>query len=145
MQGIKIDFITNTIIITKGFYEEAQNIGTEEYTALKLAQMENPNMRIAFKSTKAGKSKNVNKGLTYRYMRRFISVLDEENLDTFERVILHYEKTITDNVIVYQHVRDWFLKNYPNHKELIVSSAPQRKEVKNADTEKVLAASRNAA
>lgn len=125
MQGMRVDFIKNTIIVTKAFYEAAQEWGTEEYTALTLAQAENPKMRVAFRSVNSAKRRGENKGLTYRYMRKFISVLDNANLRTFEETILYYEGLGWDNVVVYQHVKDWFLDNYPNHKELIVNAAPK--------------------
>ena len=60
-------------------------------------------------------------------MRKFISIMDNENLDTFERVILHFEGVYTENGEVYAAVRDWFLENYPHHKEMIVAAVPTRK------------------
>ena len=38
MQGIKVDFITNTIIITKEFAELASDHTTEEYVTLNLVK-----------------------------------------------------------------------------------------------------------
>lgn len=143
---MRVDFMTNTIIVTKEFYRAAQEWGTEEYTALNLAQTENPQMRVAFRSVKAAKRTNENKGLTYRYMRKFISVMDNENLRTFEETILHYESFGYENGKVYQYVKDWFLDNYPNHKELIVSAAPQRvSKSASAAAGKFVAAGNNAA
>ena len=34
MKNIKVDFMTNTIITTKGFYEAAMQYGSEEYKML---------------------------------------------------------------------------------------------------------------
>ena len=70
MQKIKIDFITNTIIVSRSFYEAAKEFGSEECQQMTNAMSAYPNMTIAIQSYK--RSKNENKGLSYKYMRRFI-------------------------------------------------------------------------
>lgn len=124
MNGMKIDFIKNTITITKAFRDAAYDMDSEEYAALSLVQLDHPNMKIVLRSSRTG-SKNENKGLTYRYMRKFISIMNPENLTTFEKTILHYEGLYMENATVYQYVKDWFLENYPNHKQLVVNAAPK--------------------
>ena len=86
-----------------------------------------PNMKVSVRESSRKNTPNKFKGLTYRYMRKFISVMDSENLDVFERVILHFESIYMENGEVYAAVRDWFLENYPNHKEMIVAAVPTRK------------------
>lgn len=127
MQGMKIDFITNSIIITKSFAEAAADINSEEYTSLQLAKMDNPTMRVVLRSTRATGHGNDYKGLTYKYMRKFISVMDSENLINFEKTILHYESYGYENGTVYKCVRDWFLKYYPDHRKMIAAAAPAPK------------------
>lgn len=127
MQGMKIDFITNTITITKAFREAANEYGTEEYIALHSVMSENPNMKVVAKSVRSSqKRRNENKGLTYKYMRKFISIMDSDNLLTFEKTIEHYEDFCSESAEVYQNVKDWFLENYPYHKDMVVDAAPQR-------------------
>ena len=89
MNGMKIDFITNTI--TKAFREAASNLNTEEYIALSKVQKDNPQMKVVLRITKATGSKSDYKGLTYKYMRKFITVMDSDNLFNFENTKLHYE------------------------------------------------------
>lgn len=125
MNGMKIDFVSNTITITKAFREAANEFGSEEYVALSLVQQEHPNMKIVLRSVRTGNRKSEYKGLTYRYMRKFISIMDKDNLSVFEKMILYYEDAYMENATVYQHVRDWFLKNYPNHKSLLIEAAPK--------------------
>lgn len=124
MQRIKIDFITNTIIVSRSFYEAAKEFGSEECQQMTNAKAAYPNMTIAIQSGK--RTKNENKGLTYKYMRRFISIMDEENLSIFNRQQLYYESLYSSNAEVYHHVKDWFLATYPHHKEMVVEAAPQR-------------------
>ena len=124
MKKIKIDFITNTIVVTRGFYEAATVYGTEEYAELQNVKAANPDMTISIRTVNRSHKSNCNKGLTYRYMRKFISIMDSENLSTFENTILYYEGLYMENAIVYQEVKNWFLATYPYHREMIVSHAP---------------------
>lgn len=130
MKGIQIDFVNNTIIITKKFYTEAMEYGTEEYKALKEIQAENPQMKITIKQANRANRRNAYKGLTYRYMRKFISTMDPASLNTFDEVQLYYEGLYSDSLSVYNGVREWFIDNYPDHKEMIVESVPQRPALK---------------
>lgn len=128
MKNIKVDFITNTITITKKFYEDSKEYGTEAYRTLKAVREENPQMEVVISSTNR---KSSLKGIDYRYMRRFVSVMDRENLSVFESVIAHFEDLYGNNSTkVFNEVRSWFLDNYPDHKEMVVESAPQRKSVR---------------
>ena len=87
--NVKIDYSANTVVVTKSFLEEAEIYGTEEYGLLKRIQTDYPDIRVVTRSIRTGNRKSDTKGLTYKYMRKFISVMDSENLLTFEKVILH--------------------------------------------------------
>lgn len=130
MQGIKVDFITNTIIITKEFAALASDPTSEEYVTLNLLREENPKMKIATRSRKkSSKERNPNKGLTYKFMRRFISVMDEKNLSEFSRIQAYFEGFDMESTEVYQNVKDWFVKQYPDYKRLLVAGATECKVV----------------
>ena len=123
--NVRFDFITNTIIINKGYYTEACKLGTDEHNEFIQLQKDYPNMRIALRKSRPSSRKSDTKGLTYKYMRRFVAIMDPKNLQTFDKVQLHYELYETDNIVIYHHVKDWFLKTYPNHKDMIVNAEPQ--------------------
>jgi len=125
MNGMKVDFITKTITITKAFRDAAYDVTSEEYAELSRVQQAHPDMNIVLRSVRKGNRANENKGLTYRYMRKFIALMDTENLTTFEQTILYYESMYMENATVYQYVKDWFLDNYPDHKKLIIKAAPK--------------------
>ncbi|MBP3620099.1 MAG: hypothetical protein J6J24_05540 [Clostridia bacterium] len=93
---------------------------------LNAVKKDNPQMRVVLRSTKAAGRTNDNKGLTYNYMRKFISVMDCENLITFDKTILHYESYGYESGTIYKYMKEWFLENYPNHKEMIAAAAPKR-------------------
>ena len=83
-------------------------------------------MKISVRESSRKNTPNKFKGLTYRYMRKFISVMDCENLITFDKTILHYESYGYESGTIYKYMKEWFLENYPNHKEMIAAAAPKR-------------------
>lgn len=125
MNNITFDVITNTITISKGFYEASKEFGSEEQKRLAGIRKEYPDMTIAVKSTRTGYRKSDYKGLTYDYMRRFIRIMDMDNIVTFEKVIAHYESFGFESGKLYQCVKEWFLQTYPHHKEMIVDTTPK--------------------
>ena len=124
--NVRFDFITNTITVNKGYYKEACKPGTKENIEFLQLQRDYPNMRIDLRSVRSGSRTSDTKGITYKYMRRFIAVMDEENLITFEKTISHFEKHSENKTKVFHQVREWFLDNYPYHAEMIVDTAPKR-------------------
>lgn len=124
VQNIRIDFLTNTIIVTKSFLEAASKVGTEEYLELNMARKENPKMRVTIKERRGAGRKCPTKGLTYDYMRKFLYVMDRNELPTMQGIIKHYEDMCFDNGAVYAKVKEWFLEKYPRHKEMIIETAP---------------------
>ena len=126
MRDIKIDYVTNTITVTKVFLEAASTPYSEESITLHSLQQDFPNMRIVTRNLPRRNISNQYKGLTYKYMRKFISIMDEKNLPVFNRIQLYYEGLYEDSATIYSNVRDWFLKNYPLHKEMIESKEPTR-------------------
>ena len=126
-RNIRLDFITNTITVSKGFYDEACKYGTDENAELRKVTEDYPNMRVAVQSMRSGSRQQDSKGLTYKYMRKFIAIMDRDNLHVFEQTMLYYEMLYEESSQVYQHVKGWVLENYPRHKEMIIESEPQRR------------------
>lgn len=127
MRDYTVDFATKRIICTKGFYEAACNPETEEHEEMLRIMERYPAMQIIPRATMRKSKPNAYKGLTYRYMRKFISVMDKENLTTFEEVVLIYEGLFADNAAVFAAVRKWFLEAYPDHEEMIVAAVSMPK------------------
>lgn len=127
MKNIKIDFATNTITVTKGFLEAAQTPYSEECITLHNLQTDFPNMRIVTRTIHSRHTANQNKGLTYKYMRKFVYTMDKENMSVFNDTIIYFEDKYENKSTVYNCVRNWFLENYPYHNEMIVDNAPKRK------------------
>lgn len=128
MNGMNVDFVSGTITVTKAFWAAAQELGSEEYQALSMAQRDNPQMRVVTRSIRTGKRPNDGKGLTYNYMRRFISLLDPDNLKAFTDVQVYYDGFYESNAETYIAVKNWFLEHYPRHKDLVVESCPHNED-----------------
>lgn len=126
MLDMNIDFVTNTITLTKAFHEAAKEFGSEEYTKLQLVKLDNPNMKVVVRTTRSGNRKCDYKGLTYEYMRKFIRTMDRDNMIVFEEVIDHYKDFGQTGGELYQNVKVWFLENYPRHKEMVVDTTPKK-------------------
>ena len=65
MSGIRVDFISNSIIVTQAFLDAAAVVGTEEYNELRDVRKENPNMKIVRRSVRGNKESHKSKGLTF--------------------------------------------------------------------------------
>ena len=117
MSGIRVDFISNSIIVTQAFLDAAAVVGTEEYNELRDVRKENPSMKIVRRSVRGNKDS---------HKSNFIKVMDSENRVTFEDTIDYFQDMYNGNSSkTYVAVRDWFLENYPRHAEMIVETAPK--------------------
>ena len=122
MSGIRVDFISNSIIVTQAFLDAAAVVGTEEYNELRNVRKENPSMKIVRRSVRGNKDSHKK----YTYMRNFIKVMDSDNRVIFEDTVDYFQDMYNGNSSkTYIAVRDWFLENYPRHSEMIVETAPK--------------------
>ena len=129
MRNITVDFVTNIITISKAFYEESKEYGSNAYIEMEHLKRDNPTMRIAVRTCKrSSRTKNKSKWLTYRYMRKFISIMDKDSLEEFDNIMIYYESFYTDNAKVYINVRDWFLEKYPEHEKMIAVAADKESD-----------------
>ena len=128
MNNIKIDFINNTLIVTKAYYTEACKHGTDECAELTAVKSMYPDFRIAFRSVRTGKRvPNENKGLTFDFMRRYIKIMDKNNVSVFDSVVAYYKLDLGfTGTRLYINVKTWFLENYPEYEDMIASAAPKR-------------------
>ena len=123
--NIKIDFTRRTIIVAKGFYERAQVPNTEENIELTKVSNTYPNMTVVPNTSSKRKTPSGFKGITYAYMRAFITNLDEKNLIAFEKTIEYHKSFGKAGTTLHRAVATWFLEAYPRHREMIVEAEPQ--------------------
>lgn len=129
----KIDFTNNTLTISKAFEDAANDPSTPEYKLLQQIRADFPGLMIVRKTRRPSKKANPNKNLTYSNMERYIKALTNTNdlLKEFESV----KELAGAQTNSYQYVRGWFLKQFPNYKELPDFNSKQLEvEVISADT-----------
>lgn len=116
MKNYKIDFVANTLTITKAFEDAASIPGTEEYELFQKIRADFPGIQIVRKTRRPSKSAPKYKNLTYANMEKYMSVFQNatELLAQFEIVKAQsYGQTNR-----YNFVKDWFVAQFPKYKEL---------------------------
>ena len=108
----EINYIENTITVTKKFLKEAGVIGSAAYTELAQVRRDYPDFQIVQREITKKQGKKSYRKLTYEHMADFISVQEEENapavLAEFERVKLLSKVQAGQ----YAFVKTWFLNRY---------------------------------
>jgi hypothetical protein len=105
-----IDFVSNTVTVTKKFAEAASQIGTPEFhTMMQLREM---NLTVVTKAP----VKKKNTQLTYKKMQKYISCLeDAEKYQEEFKVVCEEAKALPS---AYHYVASWFDKTFPNYGKL---------------------------
>lgn len=116
MKNYKMNFATKTLTITKAFAEEALIADSEASKIIANCHALCPNLRIAYRTHKPSKKSNPAKGMTYGHMECYISAFADgaEALAEFEKV----KEISLSQSNRYKYVHDWFVKRFPNYKEL---------------------------
>ena len=110
----KIDFINNTMTITKSFERAANNPYSEDYKLVQKIRADFPTMQFVRKASAAVKQPNPFKGLTYAAMEQYI--LREGNNDLMREFEMVRERSaIAPNP--YLMVRNWFIQRFPEYME----------------------------
>ena len=114
MANYKMDFITNTLTITKDFERKAMNINSIEYQTLKQLKADFPSMRIVKKY--APKRKSSLARPTYDKMVKFLSCQTNSSILLKEFAEVREYSKAQENP--YQFVREWFFANFPNYQSI---------------------------
>lgn len=116
MKEYKINFTANTITISKNFALAASDPTSAECEKLSKLQAAYPGMRIVHKTHRSPSKANVNKGLTYERMERYINLHENaaELLVTFEAV----KKIAAEQKTPYLFTKGWFMQQFPDYDKL---------------------------
>ncbi len=111
IKDYEIKFATNTIVVSKKFSRNASKIGTDEFKTM--MQLRELNMEIVEQVERPRRSVH---RATYNQMRAYLSCLEEAErwLKEFEVVRMASKEKANP----YQHVCEWYEKNFPNHRGL---------------------------
>lgn len=111
--GYEINYIENTVTVTKSFLKEAGIIGSAAYTELAQIRRDYPDFTIAQREIAKKPGKKAYGKLTYKVMGEFISAQEEAEkapvvLEEFKRV-KELSKAYSGS---YTFVKTWFLNRY---------------------------------
>lgn len=133
--AIRLDFDKNLIILNSTFAKKAKRIGSPEYNQLQEVHSEFSTFKVVQRQIKKKPDQEHYKGLTYDYMRAYITenagkegASDEdrkaavkEALDVLENKI--FISKCHSNTQRYPAIKNWFLATYPEVKEVYKEKA----------------------
>ena len=116
MMNYKIDFVNNTLTMSKAFEEALNNPASEEYKLLKQLRADFPSLTIIRKTRRASKKARPTKNLTYKHMEQYMSVF--QNADELLAQFNAVKRCSLAQNNPYKFVLDWFKNQFPKYKEL---------------------------
>lgn len=133
---INVDFINNRLVMTRAFAKLASDIRSEEYQILQKARHDYPNFSVEVRTIKRNPNKETYAGLTYKYMRDYISTHEAAEtrklvLDEFDEMLLISQ--CHSKAFRYPTIKKWFLEKYPAVSEF--GATAQKTEKTAATTE----------
>ena len=115
-QAYNIDYITETITVTKKFLKAASVYNSPEYKLMKEIRADYPTFKFAEKEIAKKAGKTTHKNLTFEKMREHIIVRDGEESETLKRYdyLLEFYKTHAGR---YAKIKSWYLEQYQDEYE----------------------------
>lgn len=113
-KNYNINFTDKTIVITKKYAKEANDMASDAYKTLTKLRKDYPDFTIVLKQIKKKEGKRTFRNLTYDAMRLYIESMfgseSEKAKELEERILLSETKDGR-----YAYVKSWFLENFPNY------------------------------
>lgn len=115
MTNITVNRKMRTLEITKKFDKASSKYGSDEYNELQNALAQNAGFKVVVKSS-TSKQRETYKGLTYKYMEKYIKSHDEDGTIMEEYKMLRGISEEAENTcaqsLSYMEMKDWFLDKY---------------------------------
>ena len=112
----KVDFVNNTLTMTKAFEDAASNPTSQEYKLLQQIRADFPGLTIIRKTRRAPKKARPTKNLTYKHMEQYMNVF--QNADKLLAQFEVVKECSKQQPSPYKFVKDWFEDQFPKYKEL---------------------------
>ena len=112
----KIDFVNNTLTMSKAFEEALNNPVSEEYKLFLQLRADFPSLTIIRKTRRAPKKVRPTKNLTYKHMEQYMSVF--QNADELLAQFKVVKECSQQQPSPYKFVLNWFKTQFPKYKEL---------------------------
>ena len=110
--GYEINYVENTIIVTKSFLKKAGTIGSKEYNELAKVRKDFPDFRIQQREITKKQGKKTYGKLTYKVMAEFIEAQEEENASAILTEFQRVQQLSKIQAGSYAFVKTWFLNRY---------------------------------
>lgn len=112
---LKVDYTNRLIIMDRTFAKNASDTRSAEYQHLQRVKQDYPSFEVVRKQIRKNPGKESYKGLTYEFMRDYISSHEpKENVNdmlaAFDEMLL----ISRCHSIRYPRIKEWFLKRYPH-------------------------------
>ena len=111
----KVDFVNNTLTMTKAFEDAASNPTSQEYKLLQQIRADFPGLTIIRKTRRAPKKARPTKNLTYKHMEQYMNVF--QNADKLLAQFEVVKECSKQQPSPYKFVRDWFEAQFPKYRE----------------------------
>lgn len=112
----KIDFVNNTLTMSKAFEEALNNPASEEYKLFLQLRADFPGLTIIRKTRRAPKKARPTKNLTYKHMEQYMGVF--KNADELRAQFKVVKECSKQQPSPYKFVLNWFKTQFPKYKEL---------------------------
>lgn len=125
----EVNFLNNTITITKKFAKAASVLGSSEYNTLMMLKKDNPDFTIELREIKKKEGKKTYRHLTFEVMEDIIIRIDgkdSKNLAAFETVKVQAKLQPSP----YAYAKKWFLANYKDAMDAPFSIEEEKKNDK---------------
>lgn len=141
MTSIIINAKNHTIEMNKTVTKAASKFGTPEYNELQEVRRAYPTFSVVTVAKKAAKSEY--KGLTYKYMEKYIAAHDDEDKSIMAEYLMlrgmnEEGKQVDADSANYADIRDWFFQAFPAieqfhvKRDALLEKIAQRKAEKQA-------------
>ena len=134
MKNCNINYITNTIELTKKFAKAAGVLNSPEYNELLAIRRDYPTLPIVIREIKRKAGKKTYKNLTVDKMRGLIVDWEGKDSDAAKE----YEKVVAISSFQagpYAYVKKWFLDRYTDKLEEYTVKEENAADAENADNE----------
>lgn len=108
---IRVDFENHCLVMDRTFAKKAQDVRSEEYAILQKVRLEYPEYCVKRRSIKRNEHKESYRGLTYRYMEKYIA--SHENAAEHRAEYDELREIADCHSVRYPRIKEWFLATYP--------------------------------
>ena len=130
MARIFVDYTKKTIYASKSFLKKARSTDSTEYQELLDVTEKYGGFSIKERKIKTCDKKEVYKGLTYKYMEKYIRLHD--NAENMMAEYIQQRLVSESHKSTYGEVKEWFLEKYP---EVAVFGMQDIDEESNSETQ----------